>query len=81
MKVSSNIAISDSGFLFNPATGESFKVNATGAKVLALLKDGLSEDEIIAKITSEYEVEERELSRDILDFKILLKQYHLVNND
>ena len=41
MKIKKNIAISDSGFIFNPDTGESFTANPIGLEILSMLKDGL----------------------------------------
>ena len=38
MKIKKDIAVSDSGFIFNPATGESFNVNVTGAAIINHLK-------------------------------------------
>jgi len=34
MKISQNIAISENGFLFNPATGDSFSTNACGKEII-----------------------------------------------
>ncbi|HLN52292.1 MAG TPA: PqqD family protein [Lentimicrobium sp.] len=81
MRVNPNIAISESGFLFNPSTGESFKVNGIGGRILGYLKEGMIDEEIIRQLTEEFEVDEKELSRDMLDFNILLKQYHLIENN
>ena len=36
----SDLAISDSGFVFDPYTGASFSVNLTGLTLLRALKDG-----------------------------------------
>ena len=45
MKIKKNIAISDSGFIFNPSTGESFTVNPIGVEIITLLKeDKVKED-------------------------------------
>lgn len=38
-----SLAISETGFIFDPQTGQSFTVNATGLLVLDLLKQGISE--------------------------------------
>lgn len=46
------IAVSDTGFVFDARTGNTFAVNATGAAVLRALKDGQSlaqiHDQVVA---------------------------------
>lgn len=81
MRMNQNIAISESGFLFNPSTGESFTLNPVGLKLISYYKEGLNDDEIISRMQEEYQVEEREISRDLLDFKNVLKHYLLVDNN
>jgi len=46
MLVKGNIALSDNGFVFNPATGDSFTLNETGKVVLTLIKSGESLEQI-----------------------------------
>lgn len=43
----SNLAISETGFVFDPSTGATFTVNATGLVVLRALRDGASLDRIV----------------------------------
>lgn len=81
MKVNHNIAVSESGFLFNPSTGESFTLNPIGIRLFTLFKEGLSDEEIIQKITGEYDVERNDILKDLLDFENMLKTYHLVIDD
>ena len=38
MRVRKNIATSDEGFVFNPATGDSFSTNSIGAEIIRLMK-------------------------------------------
>ncbi|MBK7139734.1 MAG: hypothetical protein IPH74_12225 [Bacteroidetes bacterium] len=46
MQINKNIAISDSGFIFNPSSGDSFSANQIGLEIIRLLKDGKSKIEI-----------------------------------
>ena len=39
MKIKKNIAVSDTGFVFNPSSGESFNVNPLGMELLTYLKE------------------------------------------
>ncbi|MCF8303641.1 MAG: PqqD family protein [Bacteroidales bacterium] len=81
MKINPNIAINENGLLFNPSTGESFRVNPTGARVAELLKEERSLDVIISKIQEEYEVDRYTLEKDIADFIQLLKNNALIQNN
>ena len=56
MKLRENIAISESGFIFDPNSGESFSVNSTGKELLNLLSEGKSTSEIQSTILEDYEV-------------------------
>lgn len=77
IKVNQNIAISETGFVFNPSTGESFTVNPTGARLITLLREGFNDRDILDKMTSEYNVDENDLEKDLHDFKQALKHHHL----
>ncbi|MDY0017182.1 MAG: PqqD family protein [Candidatus Delongbacteria bacterium] len=72
------LAISDSGFIFDPVTGHSYTANATGLKILELLKAGKEEDEIKAMIMEEFDASDDEVTVDIADFVENLKKYFLV---
>jgi hypothetical protein len=81
MKVKENIAISESGYLFNPSTGESFIVNPLGMEVLQLVKKGKSIEEISKEILSHYSVDTITFEKDYQDFIHQLRQYLLIGSD
>ena len=81
MKIHSNLAVSDSGFIFNPSNGDSFSTNLVGAELIRLLKEGKSLTEIKKEITSKYEVEPTVLEKDYEDFISQLQDHFLVSND
>lgn len=81
MKIQKNIAISDSGFLFNPATGESFSVNPIGLEIINLLREGKTEDEICKAVTENYSTELTVVERDLHDFIHVLKQHQLADSN
>jgi hypothetical protein len=70
------LAMSDSGFVFDPVNGDSFTVNACGLTVLRLLKDGQSLSQILEQITKEYDVNYRKAERDISDFISQLRKHY-----
>lgn len=77
MKIKKKLAISDSGFVFDPQTGESFSLNETGAEILNLLKEGKSESEIKQHFINNYDVDEIDFERALLDFTSMLKFYNI----
>lgn len=62
------LALSDSGFVFDPVTGNSFTVNGTGLAVLRLLQKEKDPVRIVASLTAEYETDNREAERDLIEF-------------
>lgn len=77
MKLIPNIALSDTGFVFNPSTGDSFSVNPIGLGVLKDLKDNKSINEISERILSEFNTDETTVEKDLYDFIAMLKQMQL----
>jgi len=81
MKVKKNIAISDTGFVFDPSTGDSYTLNETGLEIVQLLKSGKTNDEIVDSITQLYDIDRHSFERYFLDFLGMLKYMQLVTND
>ncbi len=79
MKLKKNIATSEAGLIFNPGTGDSFSVNEVGRTILSILKENISTDNLIRKISEKYEVENLQLERDIEDFVTMLHEYNLID--
>jgi PqqD family protein of HPr-rel-A system len=59
------LAVSDTGFVFDPTTGATFTLNETGQEVIRLLKEGLSRYRIREKLLQEYDCREDQLDRDL----------------
>jgi len=81
MNLQKNIAISDSGLLFNPATGESFSVNPIGLEIINLMRQGKDADEISKALISDYSTDLPMIERDLHDFIHMLKQYQLADTN
>ena len=81
MKIKKNVAISESGYIFNPSTGESFSVNPTGIEIFNMLKNEKSFDEISGTFLKKYNTERDTFEKDYNDFIGLLKQYLLIEGD
>jgi PqqD family protein of HPr-rel-A system len=73
-----SLALNPDGFAFDPTTGESFTVNATGLAILEGLRGGASPGEIIRRLTEEFDVSERDATRDVDDFMDHLRALRLL---
>ena len=80
MKLKKNIAVSETGFLFNPGSGDSYSLNSAGTEILNFLKEGLSTEAITEKMLEKYDVEKSVLERYLYDFFGYLKQYQLIDD-
>jgi hypothetical protein len=78
MKLNKNLAVSESGFIFNPSTGDSFSVNPIGAEVINLLKEDRSPEQIKMVLLEKYDVEKTLLEKDIDDFLSQMKDNNMM---
>lgn len=78
MKVRKNIATNDEGFLFNPATGDSFSTNVIGTEIINLLKNDMQLSEVAEKICNKYDVDQSLFERDLEDFTTQLKEFNIL---
>ena len=81
MKIRKNIAVSDTGFLFNPSTGDSYSVNPIGMDIVRLMKQDKELDEIKQAIMSEYVCDEATFEKDYYDFSMVLRNYKLLEDE
>ena len=68
MKIKENIAISETGFVFNPTTGDSFTLNETGRKVIALINEGKTIEQAAKVLKETFDVDDTTLERYLFDF-------------
>lgn len=69
------LAINDSGFVFDPMSGQSFSVNACGLELLKLMQKQGDMEQLKQTIFAEYDVSETVLERDLLEFSDQLRHY------
>jgi len=81
MNINKNIAISDSGFIFNPSSGDSFSTNQVGLEIIRLLKEGKKKEDIISDVVKKYATDESTLEKDLGDFFLMLSSYQLLNDN
>ncbi|TFV94524.1 PqqD family protein [Algoriphagus kandeliae] len=77
LKLKSNVAISESGFVFDAGTGDSFSLNATGLEIVQLIQAGKDFPEILKILSEKYEVDPESFERYYYDFVATLKQMNL----
>lgn len=80
MQINKNIAISDSGFIFNPSTGDSFSTNQVGMEMIRLLKENKTKEEVIDGVVEKFNVDKATVEKDFADFSLMLNNYQLVVN-
>ena len=80
MLIKKNIATSESGFIFNPSTGDSFKANPIASEIIQALKQGDSLSAIKKNIMDKYDVDSGQLERDMDDFMSQLKDGNLLES-
>lgn len=68
------LALSDSGFVFDPVTGNSFTVNGSGLAILRRLQQqGSDLAGTVASLCEEFDVEAMAAERDVIEFANLLR--------
>jgi hypothetical protein len=80
MKIKQNIAISESGFLFDPATGHSFTTNPSGLRIMQLLREGKNKSTILEQLAQEFDTEHDTLERDVNDYLNMLNYFKLTQS-
>lgn len=81
MKVKKNIAISESGFVFDPSSGESYSLNPIGTEILEYLKKDVDFKEIGTLILEKYDVDQITFERYYYDFVNSLQQFNLISDE
>ncbi len=71
------LALSETGFVFDPRTGHSYAVNPTGLAMLHALKEGLAPDAIAARLREQFDAGASPVEDDIEGFFGLLREHGL----
>jgi hypothetical protein len=78
MVIKKNIATSESGFIFNPSTGDSFSANPLANEIIQSLKEGQSIQKIKSSIIDRYDVDVFQLEKDLDNFVLQLREANLL---
>ncbi|MBI5608267.1 MAG: HPr-rel-A system PqqD family peptide chaperone [Deltaproteobacteria bacterium] len=72
-----HLALSDSGFLFDTRTGNTYTLNKTATWMLKALMAGTAEADLAKGLSEHFEVDEGTAQRDAEQFLFRLRDLHL----
>ena len=78
MNLKKNIAVSESGFLFDSNTGDSYSLNETGKLIVQMIKENKTEGEIFTYFNEYYDVEEGIFENNYHDFITMIKNLNII---
>lgn len=71
--------VADEMVLLEPESGEYFTLNSVGADMLELMQQGKSAAEITQQIVTDYDVSAEQVSSDLNELMVQLKDANLAN--
>ncbi len=81
MKLKKNIAVSESGYIFNPVTGDSFSLNPIGNEIINHILNKSSYLEIKNILLEKYETDNATVDKDLEDFINTLKNFQFLDDE
>lgn len=69
------LAISESGFVFDPVSGHNFTVNSTGLVILRRLQQEQNFPELLNQLQNEYDAIPSDIERDVIEFIGMLREF------
>lgn len=69
------LAISESGFVFDPVSGHNFTLNETGLSILRFLQKDTEVEPVLEMLSAEYDAPIRDIERDVLEFASVLRDF------
>ncbi len=78
MKVNKNIAVSESGFLFDSMSGDSYSLNPIAAEIIGMLREQKSVEDIKKTLLEKYEVTQTVLDKSVDEYIFTLKKLNIV---
>ena len=81
MKLKKNIALSESGFVFDPSTGDSYSLNEQALDIVRMMNDDRTVEEITEYMTATYDVDRAGFEKYYFDFIGMLRQNRLLEEN
>jgi PqqD family protein of HPr-rel-A system len=78
MVINKKIAISETGFIFNPTTGDSYSMNPIAMEIVEMLKKEMSEAEIKDALLEKYDVNKSILQKSYDEFIDTLRKLNII---
>ena len=78
--IKKDLAINETGFVFDPLTGDSYSLNTVAMDVVNMYRKNKTKEEIQSLILDKYDVDESTFENDYYDFLKLLQQFKLLQN-
>lgn len=78
MIINKKIAISETGFVFNPTTGDSYSMNPIATEILNMFKKEMKEEDIINALLEKYDVSKSVLQKSYDEFIDTLKKLKII---
>ncbi len=78
MKVNKNIAVSESGFLFDSMSGDSYSLNPIAAEILRLIRDTKNPEEIKQELLKKYDVSQSAIDKSVDEYLFTLKKLNII---
>ena len=78
--IKKNTATNELGFVFNPATGDSYSTNPIAASIIKMLKDGSALNDIKRSLLETYDTDKATIEKDLDEFINTLKENNLLIN-
>jgi len=75
-----DLAISETGFVFDPYSGGTFTVNATGQTIIKALREGLTPEETIDRLAADFDGVTRNAADEVRDFLKTLDDFGLLTD-
>jgi hypothetical protein len=77
MQIVSQLVLNENNIAFHPVVGNSYQLSDSGARIVNLLKQHKTKNEIIEILAKEYGVNKNEIFIDVSDFIAKLRVYGL----
>ena len=81
MKLNRMVAISETGFVFDAETGDSYSLNPLGLNIVEMIKNRMSVEDIKERLAREYEVTPETLDKSLDDFLWSLRGFNIIENE
>ncbi|MCX7833980.1 MAG: HPr-rel-A system PqqD family peptide chaperone [Ignavibacteria bacterium] len=78
MKINKKVAISETGFVYDTTTGDSYSLNPIAIEIIEYLRKDMNLEEITRKLLEKYDVSKTVLEKSLNDFISALKSYNIL---